>query len=277
MSTPNQPPTKKERRDAARAARVEAEQAAAASTQRKKRLAIILGSFAAVAVIAVVLIATTSGNDGPGKIDKKTGKLPGSADVAAMVGGIPQSGITLGNPKAKTTVVEFIDPQCPICKAFANEVFPTLVQDYIRPGKIRYELRTLTFIGPDSIEGAKFLNAAGFQNKMFNATELLYLNQGEENSGYMTPSFMATIGNSIPGFNTPKAAADAKTPKATALLGAANALASRYAVNGTPTVLVGKTGGTLAKINASSPTATDEYKSGIDAALKLNGGGSGGT
>ncbi len=268
MSTPKQP-TKQERRDAARAARVEAEQAAAASAQKKKRLAIILGALAAVAVVAIVLIATTGGSDTAAKPDK-SGKLPGSADVAAMLNGVPQSGITLGDPKAKVTVVEFIDPQCPICKEFANNVFPTIVQDYVRPGKIQYQVQTLSFLGPDSIKGAKFLQAAGFQNKMFNATELLYRNQGQENSGYMTDEFLKSIGNSIPGFDTAKAMTDMGTAKAQEGLATANTFAQKYAVNGTPTLLVGKTGGTLAKIDATDPTAVDQFKSGIDAALKLN-------
>ena len=146
MSTPKQP-TKQERRDAARAARIEAEQAAAASAQKKKRLAVILGSLAAVAVVAIVLIATTGGSD-KGGATKDGGPLPGAADVTAMLNGVPQNGITLGDPKAKVTVVEFIDPQCPICKEFANNVFLTIVQDYVRPGKIQYQVQTLSFLGP---------------------------------------------------------------------------------------------------------------------------------
>lgn len=268
MSTPKQP-TKQERREAARAARVEAEQAAAASAQKKKRLTIILGAIGVVAVIAIVLIATTSGG-GAGKVDKNTGKLPGSPDVAAMLQDIPQTGINLGNPKAKVSVVEFIDPQCPICKQFANDVFPTIVQDYVRTGKIQYQVQTLSFLGPDSIKGAKFLQAAGFQNKMFNATELLYRNQGTENTGYMTDEFLESIGKSIPGFNTAKAMTDMNTAKAAAGLATANTYAQRYGVNGTPTLLVGKTGGTLAKINSNDPTDVASFKAGIDAALKLN-------
>jgi len=268
MSTPKQP-TKQERRDAAREARAQAEQAEAASAQRKKRLTVILGAIGAVAVIAIVLIATTGGSDSPGKVDK-SGKLPGTADVTAMLADIPQEGIKLGDPKAKVTVVEFIDPQCPICKEFANNVFPTIVQDYVRPGKILYEVRTLSFLGPDSVKGAQFLNAAGLQNKMYNATELLYRNQGQENSGYMTDEFLTSIGNSIPGFDTPKALADMKTEAAQNALGEANTLAQKYGVTGTPTVMVGKTGGTLAKIDSNDPTSVDQFKSGIDAALNLN-------
>lgn len=268
MSTPQQP-TKQERREAAREARRQAEEQEAAAAQRKKRLAIILGAVAVAAVIAIVLIATTSGgNDAANNTAK--GNVSGKADVAAELAGVPQSGIVLGDPKAKVTVVEFLDPQCPICKRFSNEVFPTIVQDYIRPGKIRYEMRTLDFIGPDSVRGAQFINAAGLQDKQFNASELIYRNQGQENSGYMTDAFLQNIGDAIPGFNTSKAMTDMSSPQVKAVMGAANTMASRYGVTGTPTLLVGKTGGTLAEIKAPS-LALSEYQAGINAALQLNG------
>ncbi len=275
MSTPPQPPTKKERRDAAREARVEAEQASAASAQRKRRLAIILGSIAAAAVIAIILIAVAGGGNDAASTAAKTGKAKGGADTAAEFAGIPQAGVGLGNPKAKVTVVEFIDAQCPICKAFSNDTFPTINQNYIRTGKIYYQFRTLHFLdnnngGTDSIRGAQFLNAAGFQNKMANATSLLYRNQGTEGTGYMTDKFLRSIGNAIPGFNTEKAMVDRNTPKAKALVATADALGARYSVDGTPTLLVGPTGGTLAKINYTNVSSPAEFQAGIDAALKLN-------
>lgn len=270
MSTPQQP-SKKDRREAARAARLEAEQAAASSQQRKKRLTILLGAIAAVAIIAIVLIATTSSNkdDSAGV---KTGDVKGVPQMTAMLKGIPESGITLGNPKAKVKVVEFIDPQCPVCKAFANDVFPTLVQDYVRPGKVLYETRTLDFLdnnfgGTDSNRGARYLNAAGFQNKMANMQALLYSNQGEEGSGFLTDDFLVNLGKKIPGFNPEKALADSKTEKAAALIAEANTLFSKYGGTGTPTILVGPANGTLAQIQTSNVTDAKQYKDGIDAAL----------
>jgi protein-disulfide isomerase len=273
MSTPQQP-TKKERREAARSARIEAEQQAAASDARKKRLGVILGAVGLVAVIAIVLIATSSSGSDDNKV--KEGKVNGVPEMKAMLDGIPQTGITLGNKDAKVQVVEFIDPQCPICKEFANEVFPTLVQDYIRTGKVLYETRTLDFLDnnfgtTDSNRGARYLNAAGFQNKMQDLQALIYSNQGQEGTGYMTEKWLETLGSKIPGFDTKKAATDANTAKAKGLIGEANTLFQKYGGTGTPTVLVGPNGGTLAQIQVNNVTDASQYKAGIDAALKSAG------
>lgn len=274
MSTPQ--PTKKERREAARAQREAAEQAEQAKKQRNQRLLVILGGVAVAAVIAVVLIVTTSGGEDKAK-KAVTGSVAGVPEMTAMLAGIPQSGITLGKPTAKVKVVEFLDPQCPICQEFANNVYPTIVQDYVRTGKVLYETRTLHFLDnnfgtEDSQRGAQWLNAAGFQNKMANATALLYSNHGQEGSKWVTDTYLRKISAAIPGLNVNQVMTDMNSAKAKALVAAADALGQKYNVTGTPTILVGKNGGTLAPIQYQSVTDPADFKNGIDAALKLNGG-----
>jgi len=279
MSTPQQP-SKKERREAARSARVEAEQAEAAKAQRQKRLLVILGGVAAVVVIAVVLIVTTSGGDGPTGAAKNTkASVAGVPEMKAMLAGEPQDGIQIGNPKATTKVVEFIDAQCPICQEYANNVFPTINQDYIRSGKIVYETRTLHFLDnnfgtTDSQRGAQWLNAAGFQNKMYNAIALLYSNHGEEGTKWITPAYLTKISAAIPGLNVKQVMTQMNSARAKALVTEADALGTKFNVTGTPTVLVGKNepNATLTQIQSNSVTDPSEYKAGIDAALKINGG-----
>ena len=55
------------------------------------------------------------------------------------------------------------------------------------------------FIGPDSIRGQAAEFAAAQQNKLFNFAEVLYDNQGEENTGWLTDSMIAPIAQSVPG------------------------------------------------------------------------------
>jgi protein-disulfide isomerase len=262
-----QDPSKRERREAARAERIERERAEAAGAARRRRLLQLGGLLAVAAVVVIVAVLLSSG--GSSKKSAATGgTLQGVADTAKLLDGIPQSGITLGNPKAKATIVEFADPQCPFCKDYTLNEMPAVVQKYVRTGKAKMELRYLTFIGPDSLTAARVLEAAGLQNKLWNASDLLYRNQGTENTGYITTDFLTKVLAGA-GADPAKAFAQAGSSAVSSELGAVKTLASRYGVNSTPTVLVGPTGGTLQKAG-DTPTAAS-IGAAVDAALGQSG------
>jgi protein-disulfide isomerase len=267
MSQQNSP-TKRERRDAARAERLEREQAAAAADSRRRRLLLLGGLLGAAVLIVVIAIAVSSG--GGKKSSSSGGAIQGAADTRSLIDGIPQKGITLGRPDAPVTIAEFADPQCPFCKDYTLQEMPSLVQKYVRTGKAKMELHYLTFIGPDSLTAANVLEAAGQQNKLWQASDLLYRNQGEENSGYVTDAFLTGVLDGA-GANSAKAMAAAGSPAVSQQLGNAKTLASRYAVNSTPTILVGPSRGTLKKDAEGAPTAAGVGRM-IDAALAARGG-----
>ena len=85
------------------------------------------------------------------------------------------------------------------------------------------ELRLLTFIGPDSVTAAGVLLAAGQQNKLWNATDLFYRNQGEENSGYVTDDFLTKVLTGA-GADAEKAIAGAGDPAVSQEIAAAKTL-----------------------------------------------------
>jgi protein-disulfide isomerase len=266
MSSQNTPPSKRERREAARAERIEREQSAAASDARRRRLLQLGGLLVGAVVVVVIAIVVSTGG---GKSGGGSSNITGAADTKALIGGIPQKGITLGKPDAPVTIVEFADPQCPFCKQYTLNELPTVIQQYVRTGKAKMDLRWLTFIGPDSVTAAGVLEAAGQQNKMWNAADLLYRNQGEENTGYVTDAFLTNVLKGV-GADAPKAIAGAGSPYVSQQINAAKLMATRYAVNATPTILVGPTGGTLKKDTESAPTAAGIGKM-IDAAQGASG------
>ena len=222
-------------------------------------------------IVVVAIVVSSGGSDEEVRRRRRWRRVQGVAETKSLIGGIPQNGITLGNPNAPVTIVEFADPQCPFCKEYTLNEMPALVQKYVRTGKAKMELRLLTFIGPDSVTAAGVLLAAGQQNKLWNATDLFYRNQGEENSGYVTDDFLTKVLTGA-GADAEKAIAGAGDPAVTQEIGAAKTLASRYGVTGTPTVLVGPTGGDLKADKAESqPTAAGVGKL-VDAALAAKGG-----
>jgi protein-disulfide isomerase len=260
-------PSKRERRDAARAERLEREQAVAAGDARRRRLLQLGGLLVAAVVVVIVAVAISSG--GGKKGTTSGGALQGVAETRSLLGGIPQRGITLGDPRAPVTVVEFADPQCPFCKDYTVNELPAIVKKYVRTGKARMDLRYLTFIGPDSLTAARVLEAAGLQGKLWNASDLLYRNQGAENSGYITDAFLTKV-LAAAGADPNKAFAQASSPAVSSELGAAKTLAGRYGVDSTPTILVGRTGGVPKKDTESAPTAAGVGRL-IDAALAQSG------
>jgi protein-disulfide isomerase len=234
-------------------------------TQRRaspKALLIAGGGVVAVA-IAIVLAMTLSG----GSSGSTPSKLPGAADVQLMFKGIPQSGNALGSPKAPVTMVEYIDLQCPYCREFETVVLPNLVTNYVRTGKVRIEQRLLAFIGPDSVRGRNASLAAGEQNKQFNFSELLYFNQGTENTGWLDQSMVNDAAASIPGLNAQQLQAAQGSSAVAARAAALDAQAQTDKVDSTPTILVGRTGTTPQKVAMSSPTDQQSVVNAIQAAL----------
>jgi protein-disulfide isomerase len=266
MSTERKP-TKQERRDAARAARMDAEQAQATAAIRRRRLRMLLAVLGAAAALVVIAIVVSGGSDDkaqnrPAAAQKASGAIPGEKESAEMLDGIPQKGIYLGNAAAPVRVVEFADLQCPFCREYSLEVLPRIVQDYVRSGKVRIEFRNLSFLGKDSVTAGRAASAAAQQNRLWNFVDVFYFNQGEENTGYVTPAFI----DKASGVDAAKANAYAATPAAEKPLAAADALADQLNVQSTPTIFVGKRGGALTPVQAD-PTDVEAYTSAIDGVL----------
>jgi protein-disulfide isomerase len=253
-------PTKQERREAARQARVDAERTAAASAQRRRRLRMLGIAIGAAVVLVVVAIVVSSGGGSKSTVPpKQKGEVVSGQNLsAALLQGIPQNGIVIGQPNAPLTMAEFADLQCPFCRAYTVDEFPSIVREYVRTGKLKIEFRNFTFIGQDSVTAGQYASAAGQQNKLWNFVDLFYLNQGEENSGYVTQPFLSRILQAVPGLDATKAQADAHAPAAVVGMKTANTLASQHRIDSTPSFLVGKSGSTLQRFpsdpNAATPT-----------------------
>ena len=69
----------------------------------------------------------------------------------------------------------------------------------MKTGKVKVEARVLKFIGPDSERGRNAMLAAAEQNKAFNFSQVLYANQGTENTGWLNDDMIGQIAASVPG------------------------------------------------------------------------------
>jgi protein-disulfide isomerase len=237
---------------AAREARLAQEAQALSTAAARRRLCALGGILVAVIVVVAATVAISSAG---GRAKAVTGgRLHGAAFSASLFAGIPQHGTVLGNAKAPLRVVEFADLQCPYCDEYSVQALPALVRDYVRNGRISMRFENLSFIGRGSVAAGRVAAAAAKQNRLWNFIDLMYLNQGEENSGYVTPSYLRRLLDAVPGLDVPAALGASAAPSADAALTQANNVATADGVNATPSFLIGKAGGPLRQFQP--PTLT---------------------
>lgn len=226
---------RREQKAAAREARVAVEREATARETRRKRMTRLVAALAVIAIAAVLVVVIAGGGD------DETGDVQGVADGRAMLEGIPQDGSSLGDPDAPVVMTEFADLQCPFCRDYAVQVLPQIIEQYVRPGRMRLELRLLRFIGPDSDRGARAAVVASRRDKMWDFVDEFYRNQGTEGSGYADDDFIRSIAKAA---GVPEQAAiDAIGAQNTEPpIAEAEQQASAAGIESTPSFLVGRKG-----------------------------------
>lgn len=260
--------SREERKRQAREARLAAEREAAAKAQRQRQLQILGGvALAAIAVVVVVIVISSSGGGSKGT-DVTAGKpASGGAEVARQFAGIPQSGVTLGKPNAPVTMVEYIDLKCPVCQAFETQAFPTLVDKYVKTGKLRVQARVQDFVGNeehDSEDAARMGLAAAEQDKFFPFAALFYRHQGNENEAYVTDSFLASIAKAVPGLDVQKALDARQSDTVSSELKQASQAFDANGFTGTPSFQLGTTGGTLKPFTPTAFNDPSSFEAAID-------------
>jgi len=231
----------------------------------RSRLLLLAGAVALAAVVVVVLIVVGAGSD------SKSANTVSTASAAApqekpFLSGVPQHGDTLGAADAPATLTVYEDPQCPFCRDWALGTLPSVVADYVRPGRVKLVYRGVQIIGPNSQPGLRAIYAAGRQNKLWNLADALYRRQGAENSGWITGAVISEAAASV-GANPAAIRATAPTPAVTADLVAAAHQASTDRVQGTPTFVLQRPPSLPQQLNVTA-LDPETFESALAAALQ---------
>jgi protein-disulfide isomerase len=263
--------TRKQRREQARAQRKALEESAAAEKRRRSRLTLLgIVVAAVVAIVVVILIATGGGGSKKVQANSKAANETVSA-VNSEIGGVPQNANVLGNPNAPVTLQYFGDLECPICKDFTLGALPSIIQQWVRSGKVKIEYRSMETATrePEVFKTQQVAAlAAGKQQKMWDFIELFYHEQGEEDSGYVTESYLQNLAQQIPGLNLSQWTSDRGNAALTSQVEADGQAANNAGFTGTPSFLIGKTGGNLKKLEYTSLTDPTGFNEAIEKALK---------
>ena len=225
-----------------------------------------------IAIVLGVVLSRGGGSSGGGSVvsssdiaglppigsDSSSVALDGAANANALFKGIPQFGLVVGKKTAPVEMEMFIDVQCPICQSFEVDSLPTIVQQYIRNGKVQLHLQPWAFLGgtgSQSFSGRLGLIAASFQNKGYEYAKVLYDNQGTEESGWLDGKEMAVIAASVNGLNMHEWLADVNGSAVNTIASSVDKQATKIQVTGTPTILVGCKGSALHNVESAQEIA----------------------
>jgi protein-disulfide isomerase len=200
----------------------------------RNRLILVGAAVGAAGVLAVVLILVAGNSK---TATTTTTATTTNATVSSLFAGIPQHGNTLGKPSAPVSLIIYEDPQCPFCRNWNVETLPTVLDQFVRTGKIKLVYRGVVIIGPDSVRGLRAVYAAEKQNKLWNLADALYEHQGVENSGWITNRVIVAAATEV-GADGPAIVAGMGSAAVNADLVLAQNQAKADKLQGTPTFII---------------------------------------
>ncbi len=164
-----------------------------------------------------------------------------------------------GDVKAKLTIVEFGDYQCPFCGRFFKEVQPSIFKDYVDTGKVRFVYKNLAFLGKESTDAANAALCAKEQNKFWEYHDKLYSSQNGENQGAFSIQNLKKFASDL-GLSTTKFNSCLDSQKYDSQVQADIAEANKNGFKSTPSTAIGTT-----PVIGAQPYA--QFKTVIDAQL----------
>ncbi len=237
-----------EHKQQARARRLADEQARS-EHRRQRRRVYILGGVALGAVVAVAVAIAVSGAGDSTGLQDANGQATLVAQVRQLLGGIPQSGTTLGNPSAPVTLTDYSDLQCPVCAEFTlTSGFPELIAKDVRAGKVKIVYRAVQTAtrDPQEFQAQQMAAlAAGNQNHFWDYVELFYRQQGTEGTSYVTETYLNGLAQQVPQLNLDTWHSARNDSTLTAQLQSDRQSAITTRVQGTPTLIFKGPRGTL--------------------------------
>ncbi|MEO6536585.1 MAG: thioredoxin domain-containing protein [Candidatus Paceibacterota bacterium] len=151
----------------------------------------------------------------------------------------------IGDAHAPVTMALFYDYQCPFCKQFEQVVSPQLFTNYVKTGKLKIVIKDFQFLGNDSLDAAVFGRALweSQPDKFYEWYVAMFNAQDEEgDKGFGKMSTIDALAKTIPGLDVAKVDALVKSKGSDyiKLIDASRAEGAAQGINGTPSIIVGK-------------------------------------
>ena len=107
---------------------------------------------------------------------------------------VADAAVSLGDPEAPVTIVEYTDYQCPFCQRHVVETMPNILSELIETGKVQYVLKDLPLdnLHPEARTAAIVARCAGEQDAYWPMHDAIFVaqqswsGQGEAAAGILT-------------------------------------------------------------------------------------------
>lgn len=102
---------------------------------------------------------------------------PNGGDWTLDVAATPEGGFRMGNPDAPVKLVEYGSMTCSHCAAFSAEGVPSLVANYVKTGRVSYEMRN--YVRDTADMAISLVARCGGPTPFFQLTEQIFATQAD--------------------------------------------------------------------------------------------------
>lgn len=237
MTREPQPPlTRRERRTLERRDRPIRDRVRASTRRPPRRPAwqspfVLVSAAALVVAVAIIVLnqkPTTAPNTGG---ELFTPPITYTADLV--------DGDSMGLASAPAVMEVWSDYQCPVCGRLVREQYATLKTQFVETGVLRIQARDIAFLGggdrDESLELAAGAMCAARQDRYWSFHDFIFWNQGRENAGDYSATYLEGIANRS-GVNRSEWDACMESDEVRDEIRAATARALGAGINSTPTI-----------------------------------------
>jgi protein-disulfide isomerase len=225
------------------------------SADRRGRKYISIGVVVGVVILLAAFIGYQNNSAKNGSVKQTAGSSnvadtqynPANPENKLALSNLLSAGSALrGDKNAPVTIVEFGDFQCPNCGRFARNTEPQLEKDYFDTGKVNMVFKHVPIRGEDSVTASMAAQCAGDQGKFWEFHDILYNNQGTENSGWSSADNMKKFASEL-SLDRSKFDPCLDSGEYKSLIENDFAFAREVGVSGTPSFVIVKSDGTEAE------------------------------
>ncbi len=171
----------------------------------------------------------------------------------------------LGNKNAPLTVIEFGDYQCTFCSKFFHETEESIINNYVKTGKVKILFKDFIILGTDSINAANAAHCANDQKMFWEYHSILYSNWDGEDTGWASLEHLDEFANTL-NLDMDKFSECMTESKWHKLIESSTLDGNKIGVTGTPTFFVIDQSNNVIKITGAQ--RYDVFKQTFDSLLE---------